>query len=800
MFAHLAFNLPTERIFTYHVPPEIAHRVTIGMRAFVPFGKVKKTGTIVGLDDQAPPAPAKTIIDLIDPEPLFDETNLRFYRWVADYYVTPLGKVLGEILPGAGKRSIKFVRFLPEALAAYHDPLSPLEERVIDVLRSSPQDHSVSTLRHTLGRRDVEPMLHNLLEKGLITVTERVGGKIVTEKRDTIISLAPDLPREKWGPAQKKVIATLERTGALSMAQLIMLAGVERSVIERLVKKGAVVKETVPVLRELPALPVIEPTTVTVNLSPEQQTAIERISQALRTAGFSSFLLHGVTGSGKTEVYLRVIEEVLRRGGEVLYLVPEIALTPQLLGRLQARFPDERVAVLHSGIPDHIRYDEWRAIRRGNIRLVCGARSAVFAPLRNLRLIVVDEEHDESYKQDEKTPYNARDLALVRGWMTEATVILGSATPSIQTYYLTQQGRRHILLSLPHRVEQRPLPSVEIVDMRLVAEGDEIISPRLRMAIGEALDHKKQVMLFLNRRGFHTFLICKSCGYGVKCPNCDLGLTLHSGPQRLICHYCDYSCPPLTTCPRCGERHVVGYGIGTERVEELLTQYFSQARISRMDRDAAAKPGTRSEILQALSHGDVDILVGTQMISKGHDFPGIALIGVISADTALHLPDFRAGERTFQLLTQMAGRGGRGDTPGHVIIQTFNPEHYVMKHVQNHDYPAFYEQEIPQRQILRYPPFSRLICIRISSLKKEQGWQAARSIREHLLAPTAEGKGEVLGPAPAPLGRLRGRYRWQIIVKAKNIAAQHATAWSAKSYRPPNGVTVKIDVDPLNFM
>jgi len=799
MDVNIALPVPTPQVFTYRVPPDLESLAAVGVRAFVPFGSVKKTGVIVGFSESEALSGTKEIIELLDPEPLFDDDSLRFYRWVADYYVTPLGKFLGEILPGGKRQTMRYVRLLPSAHLNTYTPSSGLEEQVMAKLQSSPQGYAVGALRKQFGRLEIELILRHLMRRALVEVTDRVSGQSVKEKREIILSLGSHLSQLQWTPRQERVVAILKETGPLPLSQLLRRSRVKRDLINRMVAKGILKIEEKTVLRTSSTLPVIPPDQETVTLTDEQQVAVNRILQALETGNFSSFLLHGVTGSGKTEVYLQTMAQVLHRGEAVLYLVPEIALTSQLLGRLRARFPEERIAVLHSGIPDSVRYDEWRAIRRGEVRLVCGARSAIFAPIDKLRLIVVDEEHDESYKQEEKTPYHGRDMALVKGQMTGAAVILGSATPAIQTYYRAYTGR-HTLLSLPRRVEDRPLPPIELVDMRQDPTEDEILSRALRQAIAETLAQGKQVMLFLNRRGFFPVLICRACGRSVTCPHCELALTLHRDPERLLCHYCDYSCRPPLSCPHCGESRVMGYGMGTERVAELVTRSFPGARISRMDRDAAMHPRRRGEILQSLSRRNLDILIGTQMIAKGHDFPDIALIGILAADTALHLPDFRASERTFQLLTQMAGRGGRGDTPGRVIIQTFNPEHYVMKHVQRYDYESFYGEEIAYRQSLRYPPFSRLLCIHVASTENKRAEEEAKNIRADILTYATSAQVEVLGPAPAPLSRLRGRYRWQIMVKTPRLSLQHAIAKQISFRRAPRGTIVRVDVDPLHFM
>jgi len=540
-------------------------------------------------------------------------------------------------------------------------------------------------------------------------------------------------------------------------------------------------------------------------LNGAQAAALEEICRCLAAGQFSPCLLHGVTGSGKTEVYLQAIAEVLRGDGGAIYLVPEIALTGQLLSRVVSRFPEREIAVLHSGISRSTRYDQWKRIRRGEVRVVVGARSALFAPVRDLRLIVVDEEHDSSYKQDDRLRYNARDLALVKGRFSQATVILGSATPAIQSYFHAAEGR-YRYLTLPARIDDRPLPSVEVVDLR--TERNEqgltpLFSRPLIEAIRETLANGRQTLLFLNRRGFHTFLFCPECGYTFSCPNCEIALTHHAAEGVLKCHHCDFTTKISDLCPACKGSRVRSHGAGTERVEEEARKLFPSARITRMDSDTTSRKGDSERILRGLDRGEIDILVGTQMITKGHDFPGITLVGVITADASLNIPDFRGAERTFQILTQVSGRGGRGDQPGRVVIQTFNPGHYVIRRAQEHDYAGFYADELPLRRQLAYPPYSRLVGLHFSSLKKGEGRKAVKEFgaqARELAATEAGGKMDVLGPAESPLARIRGRYRWQLLLRGMESRPLLALTRKLLEGAGRDGLEILVDVDPVNFM
>jgi primosomal protein N' (replication factor Y) (superfamily II helicase) len=459
---------------------------------------------------------------------------------------------------------------------------------------------------------------------------------------------------------------------------------------------------------------------------------------------------------------------------------------------------------MHSGIAESIRYDQWRQIKRGRIRLVIGARSALFAPLTNLRLIIVDEEHDASYKQDDRLCYHGRDLAVLRAKLAQAVVLLGSATPGIRSYFNTRNKKYHHL-EIPQRVEDKPLPVIEIIDMKSqsVAQGSApLLSAPLIAAIEMTLAKKEQVLLFLNKRGFDTFLVCADCGYNFRCPNCAVSLKNHIAEGVIKCHYCNYTQKALPVCPTCCGNRILSYGAGTQKLEAQIKELLPEARICRMDSDTVRAKGAQEKMLQKLWKREIDILVGTQMITKGHDFPFITLVGVISADTSLNMPDFRAGERTFQQLTQVAGRGGRGAAPGRVIIQTFNPQHYALRHVRNHDYKSFYEEEIAFRKELKYPPFSRIINLRLSATKKDDLLEQAKFLGEaaRKLSAQSGNKVEIIGPAESPLAKIKGRWRWQMLLKSENTNLLHQLARELLHKTEKSTVKITLDVDPENFM
>jgi len=537
-------------------------------------------------------------------------------------------------------------------------------------------------------------------------------------------------------------------------------------------------------------------------LSPRQQTAFEAIRSSTAARRFQAFLLHGVTGSGKTEVYLNAIEATLAQGRNTLLLVPEIALTPAMAGQFYHRF-GEGVAILHSAFHDAERAEQWRRIRKGLARVVVGTRSGVFAPVQDLGLIIIDEEHDGSYKQQDTPRYHGRDVAVMRAHQANACVVLGSATPSLESRYNVERGK-YTLLELPDRIENRPMPDVELIDMRLEfveTRKQATFSRRLLTAISEKLGAGEQVMLLHNRRGFSSFVACRSCGERVQCVNCSLTLTFHRRDRRMLCHYCSYAERVPSLCPKCKSEHIYFLGFGSERVEDELHREFPEARIARMDRDTVSGKRHFETILTGFREKAYDILVGTQMIAKGHDIPNVTLVGVISADIGLGMPDFRAAERTFQLLTQVAGRAGRGHLPGQVLVQTINPEHYAIRHAATHDFAGFYKQEIRFREAMRYPPFSALANVLLRSEKQEDAMRMSTEIA-HLLTPSPENI-KVLGPAEAPVPRLKNEYRYQLLIKAKDRRALNETLRRLRSHaleRHWNATALVIDVDPLTLL
>ena len=809
MFVMVAINIPADKTFSYEVPAALENEVAVGKRALVPFGNKRLTAYILEITATATYENTKEIIEVLDPAPLFDGDDLKFYEWVSRYYMHPLGKTLGEILPSG--TDIKSDTWLcltgdTESLPS----LSTAQKEIVAALSDHPQGLTLSRLRKRLGKNTIHADIRCLHETGLLALEDRLLQGRVTAKKGKIVTLCPETsPPPRLTAKQSAIADFLRQYGDNPLSRLTENFPNASALIKRMAEKGIVhITEEEVYRRPADTLRFAgsDIANCEIALNGQQKAACEEILKCLKSERFSTCLLHGVTGSGKTEVYLSAVEEAVSMKGGVIFLVPEIALTPQLISRIGGRLCGVEPAILHSGIPEGVRYDQWRRIRRGDVRVVIGARSALFAPIRNLKLIIVDEEHDTSYKQDERLRYNARDMAIVKAQLNDATVVLGSATPGIQTYF-NSKGQKYRYLSLPDRFEDRPLPQVEIVDMkreREVKEQFPILSRALEEELRQVLERGNQALLFLNRRGFNTFMICTACGHAFRCLNCELALTHHAGEGVLKCHYCDFTikAPPL--CPNCRGGSVKSYGVGTERLEEEVKRLFPMARVARMDSDTTARRGAHARILHALHRQEIDVLVGTQMITKGHDFPGITLVGVISADTSLNIPDFRAAERTFQLLTQVAGRSGRGGEPGKVIIQTFNPDHYAILKAQTHDYKGFYADELPLRKSLLYPPFSRMVNLHFSSINRERGLaevENAGSIARKLAAKTAKKEEiEVIGPAEAPLAKIRNRYRWQLLLKGKNINSLHTLTRDILSQAAAKGVEIRVDVDPVSFM
>jgi primosomal protein N' (replication factor Y) len=805
-----ALPLPVPGTFHYLVPPELRHEVAVGREVLVPFGRRRLTGAIVALAAD-PPAdletPLREILHVIPGEPLFSETHLPFFRWLSTYYLVPLGEVIRTALP-QGTRSL--TRRLARVTDAGREALergegSPEEVQVLALLRESP-GLSLNQIRSRLAHEDAGSLCARLSGRGLILWEDRLRGPQVSPRRLKVVRalVGPGEAREDLKSREWDLLERLAGGPCLLRDLEDQVKNVSYWV-RKLAARGLVRVSCEEVYRDATGPSIID-AGPPARLTAEQEGAVRAVTEALRSGGFASFLLHGVTGSGKTEVYLAATAAALELGRQALVLVPEIALTARLEALFRQRF-ESRVAVLHSSLGLGERRDEWTRVRRGEAPVVVGARSAVFAPLERLGLVVVDEEHDASYKQERGLRYHARDAAVVRAKLAGAVALMGSATPALSSYQNALQGKFR-LLRLPHRIDRRPLPKVMIVDMRS-QRGGTVISLPLRQALAETLAAGKQALLLMNRRGYAGFLLCRGCGHVPGCRNCSLSLTWHRAEESLRCHLCNLATPLPSHCPRCEAPMLRPFGFGTQRVEREVQRLFPAARVSRMDRDTTTAKHSYARLLGDLGRGAIDILVGTQMIAKGHDVPTITLVGVVSADTSLRWPDFRASEVTFQLLTQVAGRAGRGDAPGTVLVQTYNPEHYAIRFAREHDYLGFFAEETAFLQELGYPPFRRFVLLQLAGNVEERAREAAARLAERFRELRGRHRGsfreiELLGPAAAPLTRVKGKYRWQVLLRGPRSPALRETArqlleWGRGTLKG-SGVSLTVDVDPLSLI
>jgi primosomal protein N' (replication factor Y) len=746
-YVEVAVPLHVAQTFTYRLTPEQSSDAKLGARIKVPFGRKIITAYIVALHDALPTntdlaeADIKDAANLVDLEPVSTAEILQLARWVADYYASPLGEVIKATLPPG--------------------------------INPPPQGSFVKAKLRRFVR---------------LRATDSKPEKI-TDKQQRVLDLLADVDSSQQG--------------SMALQSLLKEAAVGAATVSSLEKKGLVEIFDEAVRRDplahASSLPVEDYT-----LTSAQAAVLESIKQQVDEETYGAFLLHGVTGSGKTEIYIRAMRAALARGRSAMMLVPEIALTPVFSRRLRSHFGDQ-VAIFHSSLQRGERFDEWTRVRNGAARVVIGTRSAVFAPVKNLGLIVVDEEHESTYRQQESPYYNARDTAIVRAQKESATVVLGSATPSLESFHNARTGK-YQLLTLPERIAARPMAPARIVDMRsvFVRHGKpRVFSDELLDAIQATHDRGEQSIILLNRRGYSSFILCRSCGETIQCPNCDVTLTYHRSERVIICHYCNHRQALPKVCPSCGKKYIYYVGEGTEQIEEMLTQLFPALRVARIDRDTTARRRVFEQSLADFSAGKIDTLVGTQMLAKGHDFPNVTLVGVVSVDAGLALPDFRSAERTFQLITQVAGRAGRGDRPGQVLIQTYHPYHYALRHACAQDYDGFYNEEIQYRQNHSYPPFVALGSLLIHGPDLGRVRNDSLELRKQLDAANEQRKCRILGPAPAPLARLKGEHRFQLLLKSRSRRQLREVADTALKAASENGVnlrSVNLEIDPVSIM
>ena len=853
-YAEIHFPLPLSRGYTYGVPEALDDLAVAGTRALVPLGKRVATGFLVRrvAEIDFDPKKLKYIFDVLDDEPLFDEPRMKLAEWIAEYYLASLGEVLRTMLPPGlemeTKQYVRLARQPDEAELAALATRAPRQAEIITAL-SGTEGYKVAYLARHLNYAGVRSSLRSLMKQGIVELSQKwsksraqprtitfvqltatgeqllknreagtgdgaevAGSEIAAESlaggnRSTPERQAADAAGRRLSEKHWSGLELLRKLGAMSRAGFLHKSGLSRGALKTLVKKSLVelTKEEIdrnPYLEVAGEAPAI-------TLNQEQVQAVEQVKAAMRDNRFAVFLLHGITGSGKTQVYIEVIRQALATGKGAIVLVPEISLTPQAVARFKGNFGEE-VAVLHSRLSSGERYDAWRKVQRGEARVVVGARSAVFAPVRELGLIVVDEEHEHTYKQVSPSPrYHARDVAIMRAKMSDAIVVTGSATPAIESYYNARSGKFH-LLELRNRIDNVPLPSVRLIDMmrfrKTAPDHEGIFSRLLCEKILEKLENQEQIILLQNRRGFAPIVRCVNCGFTRYCNDCNIPMTYHQRGHMLRCHYCNAYERAPDTCPQCHGIDLVFKGIGTQRVEAALRKLIPHARIVRMDFDTTRGKLAHDRILREFGEHKYDILLGTQMIAKGLDFHRVTLVGVISADTTLLRPDFRAGERTFQLLTQVAGRAGRRNLPGEVIIQTYAPDDFCLSCARAHDFDKFFASEIQHRQILKYPPYARLVLIVFRHKSNERARDTAMEFAGQLRA--AKVPLTIHGPTPSLLPRIRNEFRWQLMIKSNLIADPAArvmrqtvarTLQTFHQSHPRLRVRIDVDIDPVTL-
>ena len=814
-FCDVALPVPLDLVFTYRVSADTLP--VVGGRVLVPFRQQRMTGIVVDLHDRQPSITTKNVISVLDSTPVLNENLRKLGRWIADYYLAPLGEVFRTMLPlNAEFKRIIGYRMTEKGYTRLHSaslsgssPRSRLTEdeqdaefRVLNLLANHVDAESESIVHEASLRSATgvsRAILNGMIRKMWIA---REDVSTPADATRTVRTAVLKVVEGKLNGNQRRIVETLSALGGKTPVEALQSLEVPRTTLATLVKRGLVeiVKEAAKTRMPQNGKGKL---TVAFDLNEAQKKVLSHLKNRAEAGTFSGVLLHGVTGSGKTAVYLAAMRSALDAGRSAILLVPEIGLTPAVAAHLYEVFGEE-VAILHSALSDRERAEQWHRIQKGEARMVVGTRSAVFAPVTDLALIVVDEEHDSSYKQEETPRYHARDVAVVRAKMANAVVVLGSATPSIESYFNATKNK-YALVELPDRVERRPLPEVEIVDMRVEFQEtghEQVISRKLASEIKDRLERKEQVMVLLNRRGYSPVVLCRTCGQKLECRNCAIALTHHKREHKMVCHYCGYIAPVPRACVHCGSEYVYFLGTGSEKLEELLHGMFPQARVARLDRDTVRGHEDFERTLTALNEGELDLLVGTQMIAKGHDIHGVTLVGVVGADAALGLPDFRAAERTFQLLTQVAGRAGRGQTPGKVILQTYFQDHYAVQYAARHDFVGFYEKELRFRNWMHYPPYSALVNVLVRSDKLDEALRWSGLLGKWFENTRHEGV-RVLGPASAPILRLKRDYRYHFVLKSPSREKLNTTLRAMLAYAAQVNIPrtqVIVDVDALWLM
>ncbi|WIV10799.1 primosomal protein N' [Proteiniborus sp. MB09-C3] len=811
----------TDRFYTYIVPEGYKEDVEIGKKTLVPFGIGNKLveGIIVNIisDTDIDYKRIKPIKSIFNDDLILSKNLVKLGFWMKDKYLAQYTDIFRTMMPsGTTNKVIEIINLVSNEEEDYKKIKSKNQLRIIDYLKEH-GEAELQQIREATGIKNINSSIDSLVKSEIVEITKKVNSDVNIKYEKFVKTCFCPADTEailgalaKNATKQIEIIKYLKDIESISLKNMMINTNCSLSSLKSLEEKGYVEIIDMEVKRDAITKEIAPYNKV--KLTKEQKDCVDNIYNDYLENGFSKYLIHGVTGSGKTEVYLQLIERVLEEGKQAIVLVPEISLTPQTVERFAGRFRNN-VAVLHSRLSNGERYDEWRKIKEGEVQIAVGARSAIFAPFDNLAFIIIDEEHEASYKSSMNPKYNAIELGEKRCEIEGATLVLGSATPSMESYYRAKQ-KEYKLLELPNRVNSKEMPKIEVIDMKKELDNGNksMFSNALYNSIVETLKARKQAILFLNRRGFSTFISCRKCGYVVKCKECDISLTYHMAQNILKCHYCGYTLKPPTICPSCNSRYIKYFGTGTQRVEEEVKRLFPHARTARMDMDTTTAKGSHEKILGKMKRGDIDILIGTQMISKGLDFPNVTLVGIIAADLTLNIPDFKASERTFQLLTQVGGRAGRGEYDGKVVLQTYEPEHYSIMTAKSHDYISFYNKEISIRKEFNYPPFTDIINIIISGENEKDTYNISNSIAEDIRREiyqetnNLELREAVIGPMEAPIYRIKGKYRRQIIIKIKRSYVSMITKAINRvniSNRIKNNyksINISIDINPVSII
>lgn len=808
----------TDILYTYNIPFKFQDNIKIGMRVIVPFGNGNKLlqGLIIEIKNTINfnPKKLKFIIEVVDKEPILSHELIELGLWMRREYLAQYIEVFKTIMPtGITKKANQYIYI--EEKSNINKIKSKNQKELINFLIKN-DGIELELLKKELEISNINASLKSLVSKNIIKIETKIEQninkkyqKIVVKKFDNIDM--PDILKElKTAKKQREIIMSLKDYKLIKLKNLLELTDSSHSSIKSLEDKNLIQIKEMEVTREVLDKEYIKTTNMKLNI--EQKKVYETINESINNEKNDKFLVHGVTGSGKTEVYLQLIENIIEKNKQAIVLIPEISLTPQTVERFVSRF-GKKIAILHSRLSLGERYDEWRKIKEGKVNIAIGARSAVFAPFKNLGIIIIDEEHENSYKSSMNPKYDTIKTAEKRCDLENSILVLGSATPSINDYYLAKKGI-YKLLEMNNRANKQDLPDVDVIDMRDELEdgNKSIFSNILYNDITKNLKDKRQIILFLNRRGFSSFISCRECGYVEKCPNCDISLTFHKKENWLKCHYCGFAKKPAENCPKCNSNYIKHFGIGTQKVEEMVENTFEGANVARMDFDTTSKKNSHEKILNKFKNKEIDILIGTQMISKGLDFPNVLLVGVIAADLTLNLPDYRAPERTFQLLTQVAGRSGRGKEKGNVVVQTYDPSHYSIIYAKSHDYKGFYKEEIKLRETFNYPPFTNVIAIVFSSINLKILEKSTEKIADFIIKNIKYKKNDfdffnnISGPMPSPISKVKNKYRYQMLIKANDKdlkMIKNIIYWVCikNNYNIPlDKIIISIDINPNSIM